>query len=355
MFIVKTSARAFLLALLPLALMHGVLFAMALASSQTEPPMITVPSPDRALGMLALRVAVDGIGLVLGHFAARSLGFGSRAAYALIGCMASVAGYAIALQHGLALLPPGDGTIVTAGILPMLAGMAAGFLYGQFAEREPIAAGASLPATSDIAAPAQDVPTPMATPSKPPTAFDGPVQVRSSVAAMALAALVPALLATMFFFVLSYTLVSGLHDSPGPMHFNWSRQILAIAMPAQMLLSTALITALPGALFVALAHGMARALRWTRGMQYAGAGALMGLAFGVSLIPFSGMPAYPFIGVGFLMLPLAILGAIMMVVYRRFAGLEPRSLPEPVLAREMEALLPEDHPARHQHAVVLNG
>ena len=353
MFIVKTSARAFLLALLPLVLVHGVLFAMALASSQTEPPMIAVPSPDRALGMLALRVAVDGAGLILGHFVARSLGFGSRAAYALIGGMASVAGYAIALQHGLALLPPGDGTTVTAGILPMLAGMTAGFLYGQFAGREPIAAGIAQPATSDVAAPVQDAPAPVVTPSKPSAVFDGPVQVRSSVAAMALASLVPAMLATVFFFGVSYTLFSGIQESPEPMRFNWSRQILAIAMPAQMFLTTTLITALPGVLFVALAHGMARALRWTRGMQYAGAGALMGLAIGVSLIPFGGMPAYPFTGVGFL--PLTILGAIMMAVYRRFAGLEPRSLPEPVLARELEALVPEDHPARHQHAVVLNG
>lgn len=147
-------------------------------------------------------------------------------------------------------------------------------------------------------------------------------------AAMALASLVPAFLATVFFFGVTYTLFSGIQESPDPIRFNWSRQILVIAMPAQMLLITALTTALPGAVFVALAHGMARALRWTRGMQYAGAGALMGLALGVSLIPFGGMPAYPFTGVGFLMLPLAILGAIMMAIYRRFASLEPRSLPE---------------------------
>ena len=58
---------------------------------------------------------------------------------------------------------------------------------------------------------------------------------------------------------------------------------------------------------------------------------------------------------GFLILPLAVFGAIMMAVYRRFAGLEPRPLPEPVLATEIEALVPEDHPARRSHAVVLNG
>jgi hypothetical protein len=67
------------------------------------------------------------------------------------------------------------------------------------------------------------------------------------------------------------------------------------------------------------------------------------------------LTSFPFTGVSFLILPLAAIGAIMMTVYRRFAGLEPRSLPEPVLVREVEALVPEDHPSRRNHVVVLNG
>jgi hypothetical protein len=45
----------------------------------------------------------------------------------------------------------------------------------------------------------------------------------------------------------------------------------------------------------------------------------------------------------------------MMAVYRRFAGLEPRPLPEPVLATDRDALVPEHHPSRRTHVVVLNG
>jgi hypothetical protein len=51
----------------------------------------------------------------------------------------------------------------------------------------------------------------------------------------------------------------------------------------------------------------------------------------------------------------AIIGAIMGATYRRFAGIEPLPLPEDVLATDPRALVPEDHPARRTHAVVMNG
>ena len=345
MFIVKTSVRAFLFALLPLLFIHGVLFAMALLGSQTTPPMVAMPSPDRALGMLAVRVALDAAGLILGHFICRGFGVGSRGAYALIGGVAAAGGYALSLQQGLMLLPPFDGAIVTAGILPTLAGMVAGFIYGQFAGRESL--------VRDGGPPAAAMP---ATRPVPPVSFDGPVQVRTSTAAMFLASFIPAFLIAVLFFMLTYGLVSGIQDGPEePLRFIWSRQIMALAVPAQMFLTTAMVTMIPGAIFVAIAHAVARALGRTRGLDYAGVGALVGLAFGVALIPFGGWPSFPFTGVGFLILPLAASGAIMMAVYRRFAGLEPRSLPEAVLATEIETLVPADHPSRHAHAVVLNG
>jgi hypothetical protein len=139
------------------------------------------------------------------------------------------------------------------------------------------------------------------------------------------------------------------------MRFDWSRQIMALALPAQMFLITAMTTMIPGAIFIAIAHAIARGLRRTTGLAYAGVGALVGLAFGIVLIPFGGMPSFPFTGVSFLILPLAAIGAIMMAVYRRFAGMEPRPLPEPVIATDLDALVPEDHPSRRAHAVVLNG
>ena len=83
MFIVKTSVRAFLFALLPLLLVHGMLLGNALIGTQTD--LQQVPPPDKVLGMLLLRVAFDAAGLVIGHFTCRGLGIGSRAAYAIVG------------------------------------------------------------------------------------------------------------------------------------------------------------------------------------------------------------------------------------------------------------------------------
>ena len=77
MLIVKTSPRAFLFALLPLFFIHGVLLAMALLGSG-DPPTLALPPPDRAFGILVLRVALDAAGLMIGHFICR--GFGSSAA-----------------------------------------------------------------------------------------------------------------------------------------------------------------------------------------------------------------------------------------------------------------------------------
>jgi hypothetical protein len=350
MFIVKTSPRAFLIALLPLLFVHGVLLAMSLLGSQTNPPTMALPPPDKAFGMLMLRVGVDAAGLMLGHFMCRGFGVGSRAAYALIGAVAAAGGYALSVQQGLVPAPVYDGVTVTAGILPTLTGMVAGFLYGQFAGRESLvridteAAGTQNASVVAVAKPA------------PPAIFDGPVQVRTSMAAMFFASFFPAFLAAVLFFMMSYSFISGVQDGPGePMRFVWSRQIMALALPAQMFLMTAMTTMIPGAIFIAIAHAIARGLRRTSGLAYAGVGALVGTAFGVVLIPFGGMPSFPFTGVSFLILPLAAIGAIMMAVYRRFAGMEPRPLPEPVIATDLEALVPEDHPSRRVHAVVLNG
>lgn len=323
---------------------------MGLLGTQTNPPMIALPTPDRAFALFLQRVALDAAGLAAGHFVCRGLGLGSRAVYAVMGGLASAVGYSLALRHGLMLLPPYEGAMITAGIIPVLTGMMSGFLYGQFAGRERIQSDAS-PAAQVSAKPQPAVALPV-----PPTSFDGPVQVRTSAAAMFLASCVPSLLISTLFFTLSYSFLSGIQDSPGePMKFDWSRQILAFAAPAQMFLMTSMVTMIPSAIFVALAHAVARALRRTDGLSYAGLGALVGLAFGVALIPFGGWPSFPFTGVGFLILPLAVFGAIMMAVYRRFAGLEPRALPEAVLATDVETLVPEDHPARRAHAVILNG
>jgi hypothetical protein len=65
-------------------------------------------------------------------------------------------------------------------------------------------------------------------------------------------------------------------------------------------------------------------------------------------------PITPFASASFLLIPAAIYGAIMGALYRRFAGLEPVPLPEAVIATDPNALVGADHPARHQHRVILS-
>jgi hypothetical protein len=50
-----------------------------------------------------------------------------------------------------------------------------------------------------------------------------------------------------------------------------------------------------------------------------------------------------------------LVGALMGLIYRRFAGIAPLALPEDVLAEDLSALVPEDHPSRKSHVVIYNG
>jgi hypothetical protein len=222
--------------------------------------------------------------------------------------------------------------------------MVAGFLYSQFAGRERRPQQAGVPSASTTSA--IRVPTAPTTVT-PPAAFDGPVQVRTSAAAIFIASSVPALLVTVLFFTALVDFGWVRSGPGGSAGFDWSHQITTLGLPAQIFLMTVMMTIIPSAIFVAAAHGAARALHRNRALDYAGIGALMMIALGIMLLPLGGY--------GFAVMPLAVPAAIMMAVYRRLAGLEPRSLPEPVLATDIETLVPEDHPSRRTHAVVLNG
>ncbi len=229
MFIVKTSPRAFLYALLPLLIVQGMLFCNGLAGSQASPPLFEMPTPDRALALLALRISLDAAALVAGHFIARDFGWGSRAVYAVFGGLASAAGYAVALRYGLVWVPPiprhpdhrrhpadpgrhGGGLCVQPACRLRAPQAAAGRAGRQRFGCSTDAAAAS--------------PQPDAAPA--PAAFEGPVQVRTSLGAMFMAAMVPALLVAALFFTLAP-----------------SDPAMAMAVPAQMFVMTAIVTTIP--------------------------------------------------------------------------------------------------------------
>jgi hypothetical protein len=327
MYVVKNSSRALLVALIPLAVVHAVLTAMALLGAQAAQPN-DLPAPDQVLVLYLARLATDGALLFAGHWMLRQRAISSRFAYAQMGGTMAAAGYAIAIRNSLQLSAPPDGTLLTVGLLPVVAGMIAGFLYGQFAGLVPAARFPKLSyeglATS--------------------LAFDGPTRVRTSVAAIVIAATMPAVLTT----ILSITLASLL---PGFAHFmsSGSNPVIAVALPAQLFLTFLVASILPSAILVLCLHHIARALHRHRAWEYAVAGGLMAAACALLL-----SPMVPMLPGSDLLIGAVAYGAIMGALYRRFAGLEPVPLPEAVIATDPNALVGADDPARHQHRVILS-
>lgn len=327
MYVVNNSSRALLVALIPLAAVHAVLTAMALLGVQAT-QQAGVPAPDQVLVFYGTRLAIDGALLFAGHWMLRQRAIASRLAYALMGGAMAAAGYAIAIRNSFQLSSPGDGTLLTMGLLPTVAGMMAGFFYGQFAGL----------------APAADFPKLSYEGLATSLAFDGPTRVRTSVAAVVIAAMMPAVLAT----VLSVTLASLLPGFASYMS-SGTNPVIAAALPAQLFLTFLVASIVPSAILVLCLHHIARALGRHRAWEYAAIGGLMAAACAYLV-----SPMVPFVSGPPLTIVAAACGAIMGALYRRFAGLEPVPLPEAVIATDPDALVGADDPARHQHRVILS-
>src|SRR5262245_8198262 len=136
MFVVRNKVRAFVVALLPLLFLHCILGVLGLLAYVRPGDASGLPSPDDVLAVLARRISLDAWLLLAGHLCLRRLRLGARGAYALMGGLAGIIGYAVALSTGLAFASPVPGAVVAAGILPLVAGMIAGLLYNHVAGRE---------------------------------------------------------------------------------------------------------------------------------------------------------------------------------------------------------------------------
>jgi hypothetical protein len=328
--VIRNSARAFIAALIVLVIFHGIMSVLGLGvflANKIEPP-----SPDRAFQIFVTRVAVDAALLAIGHWLLRSFGLATRMAYGLMGGAAAVVGYALALSQDLNIAPPLDGSLLTAAVLPTIVGMISATLYAQFAGREMLRSRHSDTASPDAAHPPAI-----------PANFDGPVQVRTSMAATAIASIVPATMAALITlpFVTFFLTQSGNSQDPA-----WANQITGMALPAYFFMVTLLATALPSAILVGITHATARAFRRTRGMDYTVIGAIVGLITCVALATLAPTP---------LLALVVVAAAIMGAAYRRFAGLEPLPLPEAVLATDPATLVGEHDAARRTRAVIMNG
>jgi hypothetical protein len=328
MYVVNNSIRALLVALSPLAALHAILFAIALLRTQHAPALLDLPSPDRVLVIYVAQLAIDGVLLFSGHLLLRGRAISSRFAYAVMGGVMAAASYAAAFRNGLLLSPPEPGSAISAGLLPAFAGMMAGFLYGQFAGLSPAAAWPKFSAEALNAS----------------RRFDGPTRVRTSVAAVVIASMIPAAFTAVLAFTFAYMYVpaSFVPDGAGP--------IFLAALPAQLFLITLTATIVPSAVLILSTHHIARAMHRSRGIEYAGLASLMSALCSICLAPFT--PVTSFL---VLLVPAIVCGAIMGALYRRFAGLEPMPLPEPVLVTDENTLVPADHSSRQGHGVMFTG
>ncbi|WP_369724103.1 hypothetical protein AB8Z38_08135 [Bradyrhizobium sp. LLZ17] len=327
MYLVKNSPRALFAALIPLAIVEAVLLVFAIAGGQVTDPA-GVPAPDQIVMFYAGRMAMNAAFLFAGHTVLRQCKMSSRFAYGLMGGVMAAASYGIAMRNHIQLGAPGDGTVLTIGLLPTIAGMIGGFLYGQFAGLVPVArAAGTTPHANAPAAP-------------PAIVFDGPVQVRTSVAGIAIAALMPTVLATLLPYTLLPLLMHGFADKS-------TAHIFAAVIPAQTFMIMMVISVIPSSIFMLCVHHVARAMSRRRAWEYAAIGGVA--AFACALLLALAVPL-----LSALLVPAAFCGALMGALYRRFAGLEPLPLPELVVASDPNALVSADHPSRHQHGVILS-
>ncbi|WP_244521506.1 hypothetical protein [Bradyrhizobium sp. DOA9] len=291
----------------------------------TDP--VGVPAPDQILVIYAGRMAMNAALLFAGHTVLRQWAISSRFAYGLMGGVMAAVSYGIAIRNHIQLAAPGDGTVVTIGLLPAIAGMIGGFLYGQFAGLSTVA-----PAATEASVAAAS--------AKSPQAFDGPVRVRTSLAGVVIAALIPTVLATLLPYTLLPLLMNGFADKS-------TAHIFAAVIPAQTFMVMMVISVIPSSIFMLCVHHVARAMRRSNAWEYAVIGGVA--ALGCALLLAFAVPLLVF-----LVVPAAFSGAVMGALYRRFAGLEPMPLPEVVIATDPSALVGADHPSRHQHGVILN-
>lgn len=324
--VVRTSARALCLALLPAALLQAVLLVLS-ARFWFGDTVLGLGGPDGMIVLYSLQLGIFAALLFAGHLSLRHFAIYSRTAYAMAGAVAAALAYVAAARYGILSNTPMPGTWISSAILPTLAGTLSGFLYGQIAGIETLTAGFDY-SDPDFTPPGDAM----------RGRFEGPVRVRSSLGAMALVTFLPAaLVCALALSVLQF----GLFDMP---------KAYVAGMAAQAFLTSMFVTALPALLLILTVHHTARALGFRQGAQYAALGAGYAALFALLAGPFTA-----FTSVTFLIIPSVVAGALMGALYRRFAGLEPVPLPEPIIVSDVEALVPADDQTRRGHSILLNG
>jgi hypothetical protein len=278
---------------------------------------------------------IYGVLFLVGHEALRKRGLRSRGAYAAMGALAAVPAFMLAAGWQAVAAAGSSGALSALLVCPLTGGALMGFLYHRRAGYEIDGDDVASLAASVAGSAASEASACVATETA--EYFSGPLVVRTSLGANALASLLAAAA-----FVLSGTL-SAYRDPYGSpltefmLHNGAGRTVLQGIVGM----------AIPIALLLGMTHGFLRSRRKHSYADYALAGLIGPAVFSV-LIATTGMSWFAFVYL-FQFLAPSLVG---MMVYRRLAGLEPAPLPDDIEVSDRRTLIGADHVRRRMARVV---
>lgn len=277
---------------------------------------------------------------LLAHDQLRRRGVRSRGAYAAIGAIAAVPPFLLAMGWHAVVAAAGAGTLSAVLVCPLIGGALMGFLYHRRAGYESAGddvdalalAARNATATADItpAAPAY-VTTDSA------EYFSGPLVVRSSLGANAIASLLAGAV-----FILASTLAERVQPYSSPL-----TEVMAHNGAGRTILQGMIGMAIPIGILLAMTHGYLRARGKYSYADYALAGLIGPGVFSV-LTALTGMSWLALVYL-FQFLAPSLLG---MLAYRRLAGLEPAPLPDDIEVTDRRTLVSEDHVRRRMARII---
>jgi hypothetical protein len=280
--------------------------------------------------------AIYGLLFLVGHNQLRKHGQRSRGAYAALGAIAAVPPFLLATGWKPFVMASTGGTLSALFVCPLVAGALMGFLYHRRAGYETEG--------DDVAALAGTAPQPGASSAASGTIdsgtaeyFDGPLVVRTSLGANAIASLLGG---AVFVLAISFTELSGPYQSP-------MGEYMAMNGAGRTMLQGIIGIAIPIALLLGVAHGMLRARGKHSYAAYAVAG-LIGPAIVSVLIAMTGISL---LALAYLLQFLAP-SLVAMLAYRRLAGLEPAPLPDDIEVSDRRTLVGADHVRRRVARVI---
>lgn len=171
--------------------------------------------------------------------------------------------------------------------------------------------------------------------------YNGPLQVRSSFIAAGLGGMMGGLIYNaVVVFYSGIMMKNAMHSSLSSFSgggFAGASNNLAYGLLTAMLMGVVLLS-IP----IYVGHLIARAREKTDFSDYALIGGLIPIVLGLMMFVIGVMITLPFV-------PPMIIG---MIVYRKYAGLEPMDLPEDIIARERRTLVGAEHVRRRMGRVV---